>query len=393
MLVLGAWAAGGAVALAGALAYAELGQQFPKAGGQYVYLRDAWHPVVGFLYGRALLLMIQTGGMAAVGITFARYALRLAGQPETYSHAVAIAAIVLLTVVNYLGVTIGSRVLNVFVVLKVAALAFLVLYAAFGPAHADWWRTARLDAAPSRALAFGAALIPILFAYGGWQNANYVAEEMRDPRRDLPRSLLWGTGLVVVIYVLINVAYLRTLGLEGLAATGAPAADTAGRWVGARGSQVVAAAIAVSTFGFLNMAILGSTRVYYAMAADGAFFAQLGRLHPRFQTPGAAILLQSAWAIVLLVTGGYEGLLNTVVFADWIFFGLTVASLFVLRRSYVAQVGFRTPGYPWLPAAFVAVAIVVVFSTIREAPLRSAVGAGLLFAGVPVYWLFSRKRP
>lgn len=390
LLVLGAWIAGGAVALVGAFAYAELGQRFPKAGGQYVYLRDAYHPVVGFLYGWALLLMIQTGGMAAVGITFARYALRLAGQPDTYGAAIAIGAILLLTAVNYLGVKIGSRVLNVFVVLKVAALALLVLYASFGPAHAEWWRAARTDATPSGALTFGAALIPILFAYGGWQNANYVAEEMRNPHRDLPRSLLYGTGIVVVIYVLINVAYLRTLGLEGLAATGAPAADTAARWFGARGSQFVAAAIAVSTFGFLNMAILGSTRVYYAMAADGTFFPGLARLHPRFQTPGAAILMQSAWAIVLLVTGEYGGLLDTVVFADWIFFGLTVASLFVLRRTYATQEGFRTPGYPWLPAAFVAVAVVVVFSTIREAPLRSAIGGALLLAGVPVYWYFSR---
>jgi len=391
--VLGVWTAGGVVALTGALAYAELGQRYPKAGGQYVYLRDAWHPVIGFLYGWALLLMIQTGGMAAVGITFARYALRLIGQPETHSAIVAAGAIVILTIVNYLGVRFGSRVLNVCVVLKVAALATLILYSAFGPAAADWLLPSRTATSSPGPLAVGAALVPVLFAYGGWQNANYVAEEMRNPERDLPRSLLLGTGVVVVTYVLVNVAYVRTLGIDGLAQTTAPAAETAARWFGARGSQFVAAAIAVSTFGFLNMAVLGSTRVYYAMAADGAFFPALGRLHPRFRTPAAAIVLQSIWAIVLLLTGEYGGLLDTVVFADWIFFGLTVASLFVLRRRHAGSPGFRMPGYPWLPAAFAGVAIAVVLSTIREAPLRSAIGAALLLAGVPVYWLFRKRAP
>ena len=176
--------------------------------------------------------------------------------------------------------------MNVFVVLKVAALAVLIVFAWFTPAAPDWLSAARVDDTPSTALSFGAALIPILFAYGGWQVANYVAEEMRDPERHLPRSLIVGTLAVVAIYVLVNVAYLRTLGLEGLAATTTPAAEASGRWLGANGERFVAAAIAISTFGFLNLSVLAPTRVYYAMARDGAFLPSLARLHPRFGTPG-----------------------------------------------------------------------------------------------------------
>lgn len=389
-LVLLAWAVGGAVALAGAFAYGELGQRLPRAGGQYVYLSQAWHPLVGFLYGWALLFMIETGAMAAVAITFAQYASRMAGGDGADPQLIAVAAIIALSAINYIGVKPGSQVLNVFVVLKVAALAALIMFAWTGPAAPGWLTAVRLDDTPSTALTFGVALIPILFAYGGWQNANYVAEEMRDPRRHLPVALLVGTGLVVVVYLLANVAYLRTLGLDGLAATETPAAEAAGRWFGSMGERLIAGAIAISTFGFLNLAILAPTRVYFAMARDGAFVPALARLHPRFQTPAAAIVVQSAWAIVLTLTGTYGDLLNTVVFADWIFFGLTVGGLFVLRRQQPDTDGFRTPWYPVLPAAFVLVAIVVVYSVISSDPWRSAAGAGLLCLGIPVYYVFRR---
>jgi APA family basic amino acid/polyamine antiporter len=392
--VLGAWVLGGAVALAGAFAYAELGSRIPRAGGQYVYLREAWHPLAGFLYGWALLFMIETGAMAAVAIIFAEYTLRLVGSPDASPQVIAVAAIVVLSIVNYLGVKPGSRVLNVLVLLKVAALAFLIVVAWLTPAMPGWMSGVRADDSPTSMFTFGAALIPILFAYGGWQVTNYVAEEMRDPVRHLPRALIMGTIAVVVIYVLVNVAYLRTLGLDGLAATSTPAAEAAGRWMGTAGEKFVAAAIAVSTFGFLNLAILAPTRVYYAMAADRTFFPALARLHPRYAVPGAAIVVQSVWAIGLTVTGEYGDLLDTVVFADWIFFGATVAGLFVFRRRATgAGPGvFRMPGYPVVPAAFVLIAAIVVASTIAQAPLRSAVGAALLLAGIPVYYFFVNRR-
>jgi len=394
-LVLGAWFAGGVVAIIGALAYAELGQQQPQAGGPYVYLRDAWHPMAGFMYGWAQLLMIEAGGMAAVALNFSRYTLRLTGQQETGAMLVAVAAgaIVLLTAINYIGVKPGSRVVNATVVLKLGALIILIAFAFWGgQAASGWLKETRVDETPSGFLAFGAALIPILFTYGGWQKANTVAEEMRDPQRDMPRCLIIGTLIVIAIYLLANVAYLRTLGLVGLAATETPAASVAGLWMGASGERFISLTIAISTFGFLNLGIMASPRIYFAMARDGVFFPALAKLHPRYHTPTLAILLQSGWALLLLFTGTYEDLLNTVVFADWVFFGLTVAGLFRLRRRFADRVGFRTPGYPLLPAAFVLVAIVVVLSVIRTAPERSAMGVALLALGIPVYY-WSKRQP
>ena len=391
--VLAAWAAGGVVALVGALAYGELGQRMPKAGGQYAYLGHAWHPVVGFLYGWALLLMIETGAMAAVAIAFADYTLRLVGHTGANPRPLAVTALVVLSVVNYLGVKPGSRLLNVFVLLKVATLAVLIGIAFWGPPAAAWVTAPRDPGATTTFTAFGAALIPILFTYGGWQCANYLAEEMRSPERDLPRSLLAGTLVVVAVYLLVNVAYLRSLGHAGLAGTTTPAATAAARWLGSGAEKFVACAIAISTFGFLDLSILAPTRVYYAMAADGGFFPSLARLHPRFQTPAAAIVLQSGWAILLTLTGKYNDLLGTVVFGDWIFFGLTVASLFVLRRRQGPTQGFQMPGYPILPALFVATAAIVVWSAVYQAPVRSAAGFGLLLAGVPVYYYFKRRAP
>ena len=398
LLVLAAWVAGGAIALAGAYSYAELGALFPRAGGQYVYLRDGYHPLAGFLYGWALLALIESGAIAAVAITFANYALRLVGRPDVASVPVAVGAIVLLSVINYLGVKPGSRVLNVFVVLKVLALGVIVLAGALAPGASGWWSAAReTTASPATtALAFGGALIPILFAYGGWQNANYLAEEIENPRRNLPFSLLVGTMTVVVIYVLVNVIYLRALGLEGLAQTTTPASKAVEGMFGAWGERFVTAAIAISTFGFLDLAILAPTRVYYAMAADGVFLPALAQLHPRYSTPWVAILVQSTWSCILALSGTYERLLNYVVFADWIFFGLTVGTVLVFRRTVPLSQrpadSYRAPGYPVVQILFCLIAAAVVFSVVRSDPSSALRGAFLLALGIPVFFWFSRTR-
>jgi APA family basic amino acid/polyamine antiporter len=414
-LVLAAWVAGGVVALIGALAYAELGALFPRVGGQYAYLRDAYHPLAGFLYGWGLLVVIESGAVAAVAITFAQYTLRLVGRPDIGPVPLAIAAIVILSVVNYLGVKPGSRVLNVFVVLKVIALLFLI-GAAFsvvaGPAPAaPAAGTTPAPPAMPLALAFGAAMIPIFFAYGGWQNLNYVAEEMRDPKRHMPISLMAGTAVVVAVYLLINIVYLRVLGRAGLAATMTPAADTVSAVLGHGGDRFIAAAIAISTFGFLDLAILAPTRVYYAMSSDGLFLPAAARLHPRYGTPSLAIVLQSTWSIVLALplswtallfhgvvrweqSGAYARLLDYVVFADWIFFGLTAGSLFVFRRRFPVASrprAFLTPGYPVLPAVFLLVAVAVVISVVSSSPEQAARGALLLALGVPVFYYHRRR--
>ena len=398
-LVLGAWVAGGLIALAGAFAYGELGALFPRAGGQYVYLRDGWHPLAGFLYGWALLVLIESGAIAAVAITFATYALRLVERPDVPPVPLAVASIVVLSVVNYFGVKPGSRLLNVLVVLKIAARVVLIGAGAWTPAHEGWSTASRpSDAATGTAmLAFGAALVPVLFAYGGWQNANYIAEEIDNPRRNVPLSLLAGTLSVVVIYVLVNTVYLRALGLEGLATTTTPASTAAAIMFGDLGDRFVTAAIAVSTFGFLNLAILAPTRVYYAMSADRLFVPALAALHPRYRTPWVAIAIQSTWSCVLAMTGTYGQLLNYVVFADWIFFGLTVATVLIFRRRMPVQTRpadmFASPGYPLVPVAFCATAAAVVFSVIYADPSAAARGATLLAAGIPVFLWYRRKTP
>jgi APA family basic amino acid/polyamine antiporter len=329
-----------------------------------------------------------------VAITFATYALHFAGVADAARVPLAISAILVLSVINYFGVKPGSRVLNVFVVLKVAALGVLIGAGFLVAAYAGWLHQGRAIAAgaPSTPIAFGAALVPILFSYGGWQNANYVAEEIKDPARNLPLSLVAGTVAVIAIYLATNVVYVRALGLEGLAATTTPAAEVARRIFGVAGDAFVSAAIAISTFGFLNLSILAPTRVYYAMAADQVFAPALARLHPRYQTPVAAIVVQSTWSCLLALTGTYDRLLNYVVFADWIFFGLTVSTVFAFRRARpLAQRSagsYRAPGYPVVQALFCAVAAGIVLSVVRADPWSAARGAILIALGVPVYYWY-----
>lgn len=245
-------------------------------------------------------------------------------------------------------------------------------------------------------IAFGAALIPVMFSYGGWQNANYVAEEIKDPQRNVPRSLIIGTAIVVSIYVLVNFVYLQALGHVGLASTLTPAADTARRVFGASGDRFIAGAIAISTFGFLDLTVLAPTRVYYAMARDGVFFDSVARLHPRYQTPSLAIAIQSTWAIGLALTGSYAQLVDYVVFADWIFFGAAAASLFVFRRRFPLaerpEGTFKTIGYPLVPGIMVVAALLIIASVSVASPVQSALGIMLLASGVPAFWYWSKKK-
>jgi APA family basic amino acid/polyamine antiporter len=396
-LVLAAWAAGGAIAVAGAFAFAELASIYPRTGGEYVYLREAWHPLIGFLFGWASLFMIQGGGLAAVAITFAQYALRLVGAGPGAALPLAIAAVVLVALVNAAGVKPGSLLLNVLVVAKLAALGVLIgagwILGPGGPVAGH-----PVPVSPSRTslLTFGAALIPILFAYGGWQSSNVVAEEIREPRRTLPFALVAGIAIVVFVYLAANIVYLQTLGRDGLAATMTPAADAVRRFGGPWADKFIAAAIAISAFGFLDLTLLAAPRITYAMARDGLLGQGLARLATGSAAPARAIALQAGWSIVLLLTGTFSELVATVVFADWIFFGLSVAGLFVLHRRFppaAREAGaFRAPGYPLVPAVFVAAAALVVVSTIWSDPRRALFGVLLMGLGVPVYFAYRRRR-
>jgi APA family basic amino acid/polyamine antiporter len=289
---------------------------------------------------------------------------------------------------------------NVFTILKLAALAAVIVVGlSFSVPPVPSVPPFPGDGAGSGVVvALGAALVPVLFAYGGWQQTNFIAEEIREPERRLPRALVLGVVIVVVVYLLANVVYLRTLGVAGLAASDAPAAQAMERALGPAGRTFVSAGIAVSTFGFLNLVLLVTPRVYQAMAADGLFFDALARLHPVHRTPAGAIAFQGAWSAGLAFTGTYADLLDYVVFADWIFFGLTAATLFVYRRRRDPGAGsqgaatFRAPGYPWLPGFFVVAALYVVISSIGANPRNAGLGAAILAAGVPVY-VWWRRRP
>ncbi|MBI2073933.1 MAG: amino acid permease [Gemmatimonadetes bacterium] len=409
-LVLGVWVLGGAVALAGAWCFAELGARKPLAGGGYVYLRDAFGPLPAFLYGWTELLVINSGGIAAVSVTFATYTISLAGLSTTATAPLAMGAIAVLSTINYLGIKPGSVTQNILTILKLLALAALIVAGLWFASSAASAAPAAPAASPAAAApaasaaSIGAALIPVLFAYGGWQSTNFVAAELKDARRDLPRAIILGVVGVVLVYLLANLAYLKVLGVAGLAASTAPASDVMRAALGPAGATVIALGIAASTFGFLNLAILAAPRVYQTMAADGVFFGRAADLHPRFRAPAAALVIQAGWAILLVATRTYGQLLDYVVFGDWIFFGLVGATLFYYRRAGGAaeaagggrdQAGspeYRMPFYPAVPIFFVLAAMFAVVSTVWSNPRNAALGIVLIGSGIPAFFLWRGAR-
>jgi APA family basic amino acid/polyamine antiporter len=398
-LTLLVWVLGGAIALIGALVFAELGARRPVAGGGYVYLRDAYGKLPAFLYAWTLLLVIATGAIAAVAVTFAGYTATLMGYGPAAHLPMAVGAILTLSAVNYVGVRPGAITQNIFTILKLTALAILIGTGLAAVPGSPASVTLPPLGENQLTLALGAALVPVLFAFGGWQQTNFVAEELIDPERNLPRALVAGVIIVVAVYLLANVAYLGTLGVSGLAQSSAPAADAVSSVFGARGRGIIAAGIAVSTFGFLNLVILVSPRVYQAMARDGLFFPSLARLHPRYRTPAAAIVFQAAWAIVLTLTGRYGDLLDYVVFGDWIFFAAVASTVFVFRARErtgheSSNLRFRMPGFPVLPMAFILAAMYVVLGSVASNPANAVKGTVLMLLGVPVflYWQRREKR-
>jgi APA family basic amino acid/polyamine antiporter len=388
---IGVWVGGGLVALIGAFIFGELGQRRPRVGGGYAYLRDAFGPFPAFLYAWALLLIIAPGAIAAVAVTFGNYGAALFGVSTDLARPAAVLAILLLTLINCLGVNVGAVTQNVFTILKLAAIGMVViagLFALGAPAPACPNCAAPVVPAGGGALigAVAAALVPVLFSYGGWQQTNFIAEEIIEPEKNLPRALVLGVVVVVLVYVLANAAYLGALGVAGLAASSAPAADTMQVLLGPAGRIVITAGIVFSTFGFLNLVILVTPRVFQAMAADGLFFERFARLHPKFRTPVPAIVFLGAWSAVLVYTGKYGALLDYVVFADWIFFGLTALTLVVFRRrDGMAGVRFSVPAFPLAMTVFVGVAGYVVVGSILSNPGNAVRGAGLLALGLPVY--------
>jgi APA family basic amino acid/polyamine antiporter len=395
MLILGAWLIGGLIALIGAFVYAELAVLRPSVGGQYAYLRDAYHPMVAFLYGWTLLLVIQTGGMAGAAIIFGRYFRELSGLPIPEA---AMAAITLgtLTAINCFGIRAGSNVQSALMLTKLGAIAMLVGFGWMIVAPIDAGLTSSSPVASGNAWqGFAAAMVPVLFAYGGWQTASFVSGEMREPRRDLPRGLFIGVAGVIVVYVLLTYVCLHALGPGGLANTTTPASEVMRRALGSRGAKLIACGIAISTVGFLSQSILTAPRVYYAMARDGLFFKAVGRVSERTRVPVFAIILQGVWAMVVALTGKYDQILNYVVTIDALFFGLTGAALFVFRRREASVVSgdfVRVPWHPYTTGLFVLASWSLVITTLIAAPLNAGIGVVILGIGALVYWFWANSR-
>jgi APA family basic amino acid/polyamine antiporter len=395
-LILALWTFGGLLAMSGAFIWAELATRVPGTGGQYLYLREAFHPAVAFVYGWVLLLVTQTGGMAAVAVVFATYFRALTGVAWS-DGIVAAAVLLILTAINCLGARAGSNVQNALMLLKIAAIAALVGVGLAGKGGIKMTSGPLLDRPVSFDLfrAMGAALIPIAFAYGGWQTATFVSGEMRDPRRDLSRGLVLGVLGVVFIYLAVNIACLRVLGPDNLGQTTTAASDVMRKALGPRGAQWIAAGIAISALGFLSQSMLTAPRVYYAMARDGVFFSSVGHISRASGAPVVAIVLQGLAATTIACSGKYGEILNFEVTVDFILFGLTAACLFVLRRRRVGEdaIVHRAPGHPFTTIVFIVACVGIVASAIMAKPLTSAISLGIMLAGVPVFYLWRKAGP
>ncbi len=406
-MVAAVWIAGGLLSLAGALSYAELSAALPEAGGEYAYLREAYGPVWGFLYSWTQMWVAKSGSIATMATAFfvylanfyapldrVFYVLHLPLGPHggplelRWGQLFAIVLILLLGGLNYCGVKIGGEVQVAVTTLKVALIACIILAGlALGQPHAP--AAARIAGLTFQG--FMAALVSALWAYDGWNNVSMVASEIRDPQRNLPRALIWGTAGVIGIYLLINAAYFHVLSAGEVAATERVASEMMRRIFAAPGAAAVSIAALISIFAALNGSILSGSRVPYAAARQGYFFAAVGRVHPRYRTPGVSILALCAWAALLVLSGKFEDLFRLVIFASWILYGMTAAAVLVLRRKRPDLARpYRTVGYPAVPLLFVGASIVLLASTAVQFPRESVMGIVLIAAGLPFYFRWKK---
>jgi amino acid transporter len=409
-MVFVVWVIGGLLSLAGALSYAELAAAMPEAGGEYVYLREAYGPVWGFLYSWTQMWVAKSGSIATLATGFFYYLTNFVPQLNAvlvvlplplgahgapleirYGQIFAMALILFLAGVNYFGVKVGGEVQVGVTVVKVA-LILLIIVAGLGWGH----RPIEAAHVAPKALGFAgffAALVAALWAYDGWNNVSMVASEIRKPQRNLPLALIWGTLAVVVIYILANVAYFYVLTPGEVAASNRVAAEMMRRIWGDAGASIVSVAAMISIFAALNGSILSGARVPYAAARDGYFFAPMARVNAQYHTPGVSILCLSAWASVVVLSGTYDQLFTYVIFASWLMYGMTTAAVIVLRKKRPALARpYLTLGYPAVPVLFVAVAFCLVISTLFDSPRESLMGLALIFAGLPFYFHWRKQR-
>jgi len=392
-VILAAWVVGGVLSLCGALCYAELAASLPRTGGGYVYLREAYGPGLGFTFAWTELLVTRAGSIASIAFIFAGYVAYFFPLSPVGMKAVAGGAILILTAVNVFGLRFGKSVQNTLSVLKVLAVLGLGLFALWlGKGDPQHLRPAQEGTGTlPGVVSFGMALIFVLWTYGGWHESTNVAGEMRHPRRDLPMSLLIGTVGIIALYVLANVAYLYCIPLSEMAGSEMVGAQLAERLFGTRGGTILASIVLVSALGALNGLILTGARISYALANDHPAFGRIGKVHTRYRTPAFALILNGAWAILLVLSGTFDRLISYTSAVTWLFFGLTGAGIFVLRRKFPdLERPYTVWGYPVVPAIFIAASIWLVYNTVMYSPTGSLFGVGIMVLGVPLY-LFSRR--
>ena len=391
-LVLLVWFAGGIVSLFGALSVAELGAIYPSAGGQYVYLRETYGDMWGFLYGWTAFAVILTASISAVAVAFATYLGSFFSFSPAAVKVVAIASIMVLTAVNCIGVKAGALVQNAFTALKLAMLAILVIVGAIKGSAANLSSSASLPTLSALVAPFGLALVAVLWAYDGWIEIAYVAGEVKDPQRNIPRSLILGILVVIAVYTAINFIYLFVLSLGKVAHSELVAADASKVLFGSIGAALAAVGVIIATVGSNNGFILTGARIYYAMSKKGTVFEALGKVHRTFRTPVHSLVAQGAWASLLVLTGTFNQLITYVIFTSWVFYALTAGSVFIARRKFPGVWRpYRTFGYPFTPMLFIVFALFLVINTLLEDPRDAGVGLGIVAMGFPLYAYWKRS--
>jgi len=387
--ILLVWAAAGVLSFFAALAYAELGAMLPATGGQYVFLREAYGPLWGFLCGWSLFTVNLTAQIAWLGIGFSRYVSQFVPLSPLAAKFIAIAIIATMSAINYRGAKSGALAQKLFLFLKLAGLAIIIASAFAAPAvHAVGQGAARVVGGGG----IGVAMVACLLAYDSWAMVSYMAGEIKRPQRNIPLALGLGVTAVMIIYLLANVAFLRILPIAEMASLDRPGAEVAARTIGPAGATIVTITILLSIIGALNGATMASPRIYFAQARDGLFFAKFGEVHPRFQTPAWAIVIQAVWAGVLVMTGSFEVLISFAIFAAWVFYAITVAAVIVLRRKRPdAPRPYRMWGYPFTTVAFLGVAVWFLATTMAQAPQTCLWSMLLMVSGIPVYYLWRRQ--
>ena len=388
------WIAGGIVSLFGALSVAELGAAMPRAGGQYVYLSEAYGPVWGYLYGWSAIAVINTASIAAVGVAFSEYLRFFFPITDISIKGIAVATIVLLTIINILDVKSGARFQNLFTISKLGAIFGIIILGLvmeggsnqnLSPFFSDQSFTELVGP-------LGLAMVSVLWTFDGWIFITYVAGEVKNPGRNIPLSLIFCMLIVVSIYLLLNYVLIYTLGFTGMNGSDLVVSDAASVFLGNKGAAIVTLIILISLIGANNGFVLTSARINYAMAKDKLFFHQASQIHPRFKSPANALIIQCVWACLLTFTGTFNQLITYIIFASWIFYGMSAGAVIILRNKKPdMERPYKTPVYPWIPIIFILFAIFLTINTIMEAPRDAAIGAGIILAGLPMYYYWKKN--